>query len=591
MNKKISITLVSLLSTISLFSCKKDSETSFVPPVEDDKVHIIVLAGQSGARGKAHVNDLADEDKEENDKVDILAEGLTMPQLTSIPDGSLNTPITPVHVGLGDSGNEFGPELGIARQLATRYKKGEKSRKALIVKYSACGSTFTSHWYSKSLLDDETCSSKIDMKQIREDKNGDPTGPLTKNLYSLVDKAISTLKDEGYESVIDGAIFCHGEQDAKFTDNMDIYETALKDFIKDFREYYNSDDLPFVVTEAGTNAARYSNKLRDIQKKVSNDVENVSFVKTGDLYTNSFEPWHFDAKSNITLGQRMAEELIHLNDNRKVVSIDDDQLHIPVNSDVMLPTYLNATFDDGTTGIVKADYKGDVDRKSTGDKKVTAVIKTNWPDYSQELNVKVDEYPEVDGTLSDWNGKLNVEGKFSVGFKKAEEGLYVQAKVDDDEIYTDGESWEVGDMGQRNENDDLILYLTDKTAKDRIPVFLSSDNLLRIYQPGTTSFSPASNMLYKGFVTQAKYSVKTTGETNVPTGSSTCKGMTMELYIPYEEIGIEDSSSLRILAGYSDISKADANSKKVNTTTYLNGLTGTSIDMLEDSYISLENLL
>ena len=320
MNTKIKPILFSLLS-LTLIACGKTSDTekpvdsgtskptdttteSTKPaPVEDDKIHIIVLTGQSGARGKAHVADLSEEDKEENYDVDILADGLTMPQLSKIPETVTTSDLIPVKTGLGDSASEFGPEIGMGKVMATRYPKDGATRKSVIVKYTACGSTFTDHWYSKSLVDDDELSSKLNLSQIREDKNGNATGPLTNNLYQLVDNSISAIKAEGYEPVIDGVVFCHGEQDAKFEDNMTIYETALKDFMKDFRDYFEVENLPFVITEAGTNAARYSNKLREIQKSVSSNDSHCSFISTSDLYTNSFEPWHFSAESNIILGQ------------------------------------------------------------------------------------------------------------------------------------------------------------------------------------------------------------------------------------------------------------------------------------------------
>lgn len=249
MNTKIKPILFSLLS-LTLIACGKTSDTekpvasdqknestaktesSKPAPVEDDKIHIIVLAGQSGARGKAHTADLADEDKEENYDVDILSDGLTMPQLSKIPETVTADDLIPVKPGLGDSASEFGPEIGMGKVMASRYPKDGATRKSVIVKYTACGSTFTDHWYSKSLVDDDELSSKLSLSQIREDKNGNATGPLTNNLYQLVDNAVTAIKNEGYEPVIDGVVFCHGEQDAKFEDNMDIYETALKDFIK-----------------------------------------------------------------------------------------------------------------------------------------------------------------------------------------------------------------------------------------------------------------------------------------------------------------------------------------------------------------------
>ncbi len=610
MNTKIKPILFSLLS-LTLIACGKTSdsvnpdntdttnktdatsETTKPAPVEDDKIHIIVLAGQSGARGKAHTADLSDEYKEENYDVDILADGLTMPQLTKIPETVTADDLIPVKPGLGDSASEFGPEIGMGKIMATRYPKDGATRKSVIVKYTACGSTFTDHWYSKSLVDDDELSSKLSLSQIREDKNGNATGPLTNNLYQLVDNSIAAIEAEGYEPVIDGVVFCHGEQDAKFEDNMAIYETALKDFMKDFRDYYELSDLPFVITEAGTNAARYSNKLREIQKSVANSDSHCSFVSTSDLYTNSFEPWHFSAESNIILGQRMAEEIIALNDNRQVTSFNlDENYYLPLNGKGTLPEYVSANFSNGTTGMIKVTYPDGVDDKSLGEKKTKVVASTNWGDYYAMMNVVINNDPFIDGNTIDWTGKLNkINDLASVGFYSSDSGLYVRAEIKDTELYTDGEAWESGDMGQKGSNDDLRIYFTTSDASSHYSAFLSSDNLLRLYDTGSTSYIPANNLYYKGYVTGCKSKVITTGEVNVPKGGKDCTGMTMELYLPYEELGIDDPDSLKILASYSNISKENETSKKTEEVTYFNNLTGTDLENVDSSYVSYSELI
>ncbi len=606
MKKQFKLILLPLLS-LAMISCGKteDKETkkSELPvtsepasdsqasePQEDDKIHIIVLAGQSGARGKAKVADLSEEDKEENYDVDIMADGLTMPQLTNIPDSPTTSTLQPVKPGLGDSSSEFGPEIGMGKLMATRYPKDGDSRKSVIVKYTACGSTFTDHWYSKSLVEDDTYSSYLDMKQIREDKNGNATGPLTYNLYQLVQSAIDTITTEGYEPVIDGVVFCHGEQDAKFTDNMTMYETALKDFIKDFRDYFNLENLPFVISEAGTNAARYSNKLREIQKKVADSDANISYVSTADLYTNTFEPWHFGADDNLVLGERMAEEIVKLNDNRKIVSFESEESYsLPLNGKVSLPEYLTANFSNGTQGIIKVEYPDGVDDSTLGEKKVKVQAKTNWGTFSSELDVNITDDPYIDGNTSEWTTTTHkINDKVSVGFYTNDDGIFVRAEVKDTELWTDGEAWESGDMGQKGSNDDLRVFLTDSTASKRISAFLSSDNLLRVYDSDSNgSYIPANNMVYKKYLENYQSKVVTAGEVNVCGGGEGCTGMTMEFYLPFEEIGITDAENLKVAVCYSDISKANESDKKTETITFLTGSSETD----DNSYTSISELL
>ena len=270
-------TIFTLSTLLLLASCggggasSSSTPTTINVPPEDNKVHLIILTGQSGARGKAVNSDLLDEQKEINDEVDIMADGLTMPALSKIPETiPSRVKISELKPGYGDSGNEFGPELGMGETMRSRYLKDGDLRKSVIVKYTACGSTFTDHWYSESLLEDEELSSKLNLAQVRtNEKTQKQTGPLTNNLYQLIDATIQQLSDEGFESVIDGAVFLHGEQDAKFDVNMEIYEKALEYFIQDLRSYVENETLPFVISEALTNSAKYSNRLREIQKTVA----------------------------------------------------------------------------------------------------------------------------------------------------------------------------------------------------------------------------------------------------------------------------------------------------------------------------------
>ena len=62
------------------------TEPEEVLPQEDNKIHLFILTGQSGARGKALVTDLDEEQKEPNYDVDICADGYMMPSLNNIKD-------------------------------------------------------------------------------------------------------------------------------------------------------------------------------------------------------------------------------------------------------------------------------------------------------------------------------------------------------------------------------------------------------------------------------------------------------------------------------------------------------------------------
>ncbi len=590
MKKLISILLICFL-LLPLVGCVDDNN----PENDENKVHLIVLAGQSGARGKALVDDLSEEDKEMNPDVDILADGLPMGELGNIPGIDDSLYIDVLEPGYGDFPSEFGPELGIGQTLASKYPKYDADYKTVIVKYTASGSTFTEHWYSESAVNDSDISSYLNLDQLSETGKGGQTGPLTNNLYQLVEKAISELEELGYEVVIDGMAFVHGEQDAKFDDNMEIYEKALTHFINDFRSYFEDDDMPVVITEALTNSAKYSNELREIQANVAAELENVSLIKTSDLYTNTFEPWHFGAQSNNVLGNRIAAEIISYNDTRVIESIDEEVLNVPYGVKVDLPQYVKATFDNYYSGYVKVEEYSSYDPSRLGAQELSFKVKTSdgLKEYSLNINVS-DKVAYVDGKLSEYGSAKKNDLPGGLGelyLIKGENGLYIAAEINDSDIWTDGENWKKGDMGQKGNNDDFIIYLTDSTADKRTTLCISSANLLRIYGNGLSLDSEDikleyGNKVYNKKVEDYEYHVTTQGLAN----GGASEGLVLELYISYEDLGITDPDSIRLCFNYNDISSVGG-SKTAKDNYFVKGSIIEKAEESIESYFSLDELI
>ena len=568
MKRKLNL-LLSSCALCLLASCGPTNNNVCTPTgYEDNKVHLVILAGQSGARGKAVNTDLTDEEKVPFSEVDIIEDGYQMSVLSNIPSTlSTSTMFKELKPGFGDSGGEFGPELGMGLSLQTRYQKDGEGRKSGIVKFTACGSTFISDWYSESSLEDETISSKLDTKQVRtNEKLNKETGPLTNNLYQLIDKAIDDLDQEGYEAVIDGVVFSHGEQDAKFDVNMEIYESCLRNFIKDVRSYVGNDTLPFVIGEAKTNSAKYSNKLRSIQEKVANDTTNTILLDAMDLETNTFEPWHMGARSNIEFGKRAVEEIIKFNDTRKIDTIEDSDIYVPLNKKVELPKYLNASYTSGYEGLVTPIYE-DYDETKEGVQEVKIKTKINCEEKDSTVKVHVGNYPFVDGIIDEeiYQNSYDLPsslGKIYVG--KSDLGLALGAKINDTDIWTDGEQWKVGDMGQKGRNDDLRMYITDSSPSEKYTVCLSSANLLRVYDSAVDLLTSKDtelvkhNLIYQKQISGIKHNVTTFGDVNG--GNNT--NLDFEMFIPYDALGYDENSTIKVLFGYSNISSSSSSKKE-----------------------------
>lgn len=561
---------------------------------EENRVHLVVLAGQSGARGKALVNDLNEIDVEPNVDVDILADGLPMGELGNIPDIDDSLYIDILEPGYGDFPSEFGPELGMGQTLASAYPKYDAEYKTVIVKYTASGSTFTDHWYSSSALDDASISASLNLDQLAETSKGQQTGPLTNNLYSLVEKAIADLTDLGYEVVIDGMAFVHGEQDAKFDENMAIYEKALTHFINDFRAHFGNAEMPVVVTEALTNSAKYSNELRNIQANVSKNMKNVSLIETSDLYTNTFEPWHFGAESNMILGNRIAAEIISYNETRVIKTIDEEVINVPFGVTVELPKYVKATFDNYYSAFVKVEGYSSYDCNKIGiqDVKFTAKTSEGLKEFTLKINVS-ENIAYVDGNLTEYSSaKQNLlpEGLGEIYVIKGENGLYIAADIKDREIWTDGENWKKGDMGQKGNNDDFIIYLTDSDAASRKTICLSSANLLRIYGKGVNLNSndislEFGNMVYNKKVSDYQYHVTTNGLVN----GAESDGLTLELYISYADLGITNPDNIKLCFNYNNISMVDG--VKLSENNYFLNADIEEAEENIESYFSINDLI
>jgi len=574
---------------------------------DDNKVHLYILTGQSGARGKAINTDLTDEQKEENYDVDICADGLMMPNLNKIPEElSGDAELKILKPGFGDSVAEFGPELGMGETLASRFPKDGASRRSVIVKYTACGSTFTDHWYTTSMLDDETISDKLNVNQIRTNPVNDQlTGPLTNNLYQIISSTIDQVVAEGFEPVIDGAVFIHGEQDAKFDTNMEIYEKALEYFIKDLREYIDTNlstyvkesNIPVVITQALTNSAKYSNTLRDIQKRVAEKMEKTSFVDAEGLYTNTFEPWHLGTESNMVLGNRVIAELLsNGNDTRVVESFEELNINVPQGADINLPKYVKANFDNGYQGYIKVEYTSTYNKDQLGEQTVNFKAETSCNTFNGSLTVNVNNEPYIDGVMNEYASvKKNVmEGIGDLYVVKGEEGLYVGAKITDDDLWTDGEAWKTGDMGQKEQNDDFRVYIACEDYEEPAIACLSAANLLRGYDSGTdfsqTNALANNNSVFKKFWTGYKYRVTTKGLANVEEGGQS-QGLELELYLTYDDLGISNPDSIKLLFNYNNVTKKTG--KKTNADNYYtatNVTTGTPESDI-NNYFAINQLI
>ena len=264
-----------------------------------------------------------------------------------------------------------------------------------------------------------------------------------------------------------------------------------------------------------------------------------------------------------------------------------------MNANVKLPTYVNASFDNGTTGMIKVEYTSSYDNTKAGAQEVEFKATTVYGDFKGKLNIVVGNEPFIDGVMNEYTNmkKHTVEGVGDIYVAKGEEGLYIAAKIDDNDVWTDGENWNIGDMGQKDNNDDFRVFIATDDASARVTACLSAANLLRVYEQGTALTDKSlekKNMLFQKMLEDYRYHVATKGLTNVEEGGAS-EGFVLELYISYVDLGIDDPEEIHLCFDYNNVTKVTGS--KTNTNHYFakNQVENPELDI--KNYFSINELI
>ena len=174
---------------------------------------------------------------------------------------------------------------------------------------------------------------------------------------------------------------------------------------------------------------------------------------------------------------------------------------------------------------------------------------------------------------------------------KGESGLYIAANIKDGEIWTDGENWKRGDMGQKGNNDDFIVYISGSDAGKRTTVCLSAANLLRVYGGGISLGDSditleLGNKVYNKKISDYDYHVTTKGMAN----GGKSEGMTLEIYIGYKDLGITNPDDIKLCFNYNNISFVDGVKSATDNYLILGDITENAEESI-DSYFSINDLI
>lgn len=248
---------------------------------------VFLLAGQSNMDGRASVADLkGDLEKYAKSNPDILihfsAGGLKRPLTTSLGF----KPLQPGYSGTPGNKNAnalptktFGPEVSFGPTMA----QALPGKHLLLVKFAEGGTSLAHDW-----------------------NPGEP-GKLYENFIKFVRQTQELVKRQGDTCEIRGMVWHQGESDAAMPAGK--YQAALTELIAKVRSDLGVRDLPFVIGQVFDNGKRTG--IINDQKATAGAVAHVGFADANGLKTID-KGTHFDAGSQIALGNRLAHEMIRL---------------------------------------------------------------------------------------------------------------------------------------------------------------------------------------------------------------------------------------------------------------------------------------
>lgn len=255
----------------------------FLLPLSAEEFDLYLLAGQSNMDGRGQASDLTDAQRSPSAHSIIYYRN--PPHST---DGwkplSPGYSIAPKYKGKLPSPT-FGPEIGFIAHLS----QVQPQKRFALIKGSKGGTSLRVDWNSG--LKDQP----------------DTQGPQYREFIETITLAKAALKKDGHTATLRGLLWHQGESDSQA--NAKIHQERLTQFITRIREDLETPKLPVVLGQVVDNKKR--DKVRTAILKTSQTVPRCGFASANHLTT--WDPGtHFDAKSQLSLGNRFAEAILML---------------------------------------------------------------------------------------------------------------------------------------------------------------------------------------------------------------------------------------------------------------------------------------
>ncbi len=274
-----------------------------LPNGEQEKIKVILLAGQSNASGASLVSYLSQkENPEKFTEYSSGYENILINYFNENGNTSSNGEFVPVTLNQGCMEGYFGPEVGLADTLASSYP----SERIFIIKYAWGGTNLFSQWLPPS-------------------SDGE-TGLLYTAFVNYVKTSMDYLIESDYNAEIVAMCWMQGESDADDI-NCLTYEQNTTNLVSDLRtefaEYVGEKGMLFV--DAGIADSIYWKNYTTINQAKLNHAnlseQNIYIDTIAEGLTVTLEPTenpdlaHYDALSEIKLGNLFAQAIVAYLDN------------------------------------------------------------------------------------------------------------------------------------------------------------------------------------------------------------------------------------------------------------------------------------
>lgn len=229
-----------------------------------DHVRVFLLGGQSNMLGRA------------------VSSGLpTSPVNLQLPQDDVllyyGSTLTTLRPGSGKFTTEFGPEVSFGRAIADASPQYTYA----LIKGAVGGTGLWDDW-------------------------NPTTGAVYADFRNTVAAGLAALQAAGHTTEIVGMLWHQGENDAIQGQEAN-YAGNLTAFIADVRSRYGAK-LPFIIGEPWRGSGPAFVTVAEAQEAVAAADPYSSFIVTSDL--TLFETYHFDAPSQVTIGQRFAQSYL-----------------------------------------------------------------------------------------------------------------------------------------------------------------------------------------------------------------------------------------------------------------------------------------